>query len=86
LGSTIRKTDQVGEVVEDWGGDLQEVAVMETQLPASEGEGGGLLVPVWLQSKVTEIGTLELWCVARNDERRWKLEFNIREQPQAEAG
>jgi hypothetical protein len=82
LGSTTRKTDQVGEVVEDWSDELQEVATMETQLPATETEGGGTLLPVWLQSRVTEIGTLELWCVARADERKWKLEFNIREQPQ----
>jgi len=26
-----------------------------------------------------EIGTLELWCVARESDRRWKLEFNVRE-------
>jgi hypothetical protein len=81
FGSTVRKTDQVGEVVEDWSDDLQEVATMETQLPATETEGSGALLPVWLRSKVTEIGTLELWCVARNDDRQWKLEFNLREQP-----
>jgi molecular chaperone DnaK (HSP70) len=79
LGSTTRKTDRVGEVVEDWSDELQEVASMETQLLATETEGGSTLLPVWLQSKVTEIGTLELWCVARNNERRWKLEFNIRD-------
>ncbi|HMN27337.1 MAG TPA: hypothetical protein PKE45_04210, partial [Caldilineaceae bacterium] len=86
LGSTTRKNDQAGEMVEDWGDELQEVALMETQLPATDLEEGGSLLPVWLQSKVTEIGTLELWCVARdNDARRWKLEFNIREGAPAEA-
>jgi hypothetical protein len=30
---------------------------------------------------VTEIGTLELWCVSRQDDKRWKLEFNVREKP-----
>jgi hypothetical protein len=29
---------------------------------------------------MTEIGTLELWCVSRDDERRWKLEFNLRQR------
>ncbi len=48
-------------------------------LPATDEEGGGTLVPVWLESRVTEIGTLELWCVARDSDRRWKLEFNIRD-------
>jgi hypothetical protein len=32
---------------------------------------------VQLHSKVTEIGTLELWCV--QGDRRWKLEYNVRE-------
>ena len=40
----------------------------------------GATVPVHLQSKVTEIGTLELWCLSRDDKQRWKLEFNVREQ------
>lgn len=80
LASTTRKTDQAGEIVEDWGDELQQINQMETRLPASETEGGGTIIPVWLESRVTEIGTLELWCVARADDRRWKLEFNIREQ------
>lgn len=80
LASATRKTDQAGEIMEDWGDDLQEVSQMETRLPATESEGGGTIIPVWLHSKVTEIGTLELWCVARADDRKWKLEFNIREQ------
>jgi hypothetical protein len=78
FGSTTRKTDPVGEIMEDWGDDLQEVARMEAHLPATEAETGGTIIPVWLQSRVTEIGTLELWCVARLGERKWKLEFNIR--------
>jgi hypothetical protein len=91
LASNTRKTDEVGETVEDWNDELEEVTLMETQLsapPVREGEAtdeavGGALIPVWLQSKVTEIGTLELWCVARNSEQRWKLEFNLREQEPA---
>jgi len=37
-------------------------------------------VPVSLESRVTEVGTLELWCVARGGADRWKLELNIRER------
>jgi hypothetical protein len=29
---------------------------------------------------VTEVGTLELWCISRDGKQRWKLEFNVREQ------
>ena len=38
------------------------------------------IVPVRLESRVTELGTLELWLVARDDAHRWKLEWNIRER------
>jgi hypothetical protein len=42
------------------------------------------VVPVTLESNVTETGMLELWCVAA-DGRRWKLEFNVRERVGAAA-
>lgn len=80
LASTVRKKDQIGEIIDDWHGEIEQVTTMEAMLPASDDEQGGKLIPVWLQSKVTEIGTLELWCVARDEERRWKLEFNLRER------
>jgi len=80
LDSNVRKQDQVGEIVEDWQGDIEEVTTMETALPTTTEEEGGSIIPVWLQSKLTEVGTLELWCVARSEERRWKLEFNLRER------
>jgi hypothetical protein len=32
-----------------------------------------------LHSHVTEVGTLDLWCESTRDQRRWKLEFNVRE-------
>jgi molecular chaperone DnaK (HSP70) len=83
LDSNIRKEDQSGEMIEDWQGDIEEVTTMETILPATEEEEGGKIIPVWLQSKVTEVGTLELWCVARDEHRRWKLEFNLRERENA---
>jgi hypothetical protein len=37
-------------------------------------------VPVKLEAHVTEVGTLELWCVARDGNGRWKLEYSVRER------
>jgi hypothetical protein len=37
-------------------------------------------VRVTLEAVATETGTLELWCVAAEEGRRWKLEFNVRHQ------
>ncbi|MGH1364707.1 MAG: Hsp70 family protein [Calditrichia bacterium] len=80
LASTANADDKAGEIVEDWAGNIQNVSTMELNLPASADEAGGTIIPVWLQSKLTEVGTLELWCVSTKDDRRWKLEFSIRDE------
>jgi hypothetical protein len=78
LSSTVRKADPVGALIADWGDDLEELSPLEVTLPV-EGKAD-VAVPVTLESHVTEIGTLELWCVARDGSNRWKLELNIRER------
>jgi molecular chaperone DnaK (HSP70) len=42
---------------------------------------GAAEVPVRLEAALTEIGTLELWCVATDRDARWKLEFGLRGAP-----
>lgn len=78
LGSTVRRGDTVGTIIEDWEGEIDELSPMTTTLEAPGREGN--MVPVHLHSKVTEVGTLELWCLSRDSKQRWKLEFNVREQ------
>jgi hypothetical protein len=78
LSSTIRKNDRPGDLIEDWGDDLEELGPLEVTLTGNDGETADL-TPVALESRVTEIGTLELWCTERDGDRRWKLELNIRE-------
>ena len=51
---------------------------MTLEAPGNEGKA----VPVHLHSKVTEVGILELWCLSRDNQQRWKLEFNVRERGQ----
>ncbi len=80
FASTVRKEDRAGEVVEDWSEDIEPVTAMETLLPVTETEKEGKVVPVWLKSILTEVGTLELWCVYRDGTQQWKLEFNLRGQ------
>jgi molecular chaperone DnaK (HSP70) len=72
--SAVRKNDTPGQMIEDFGEDLEELAPMEVQLT-----GSGGIVPVSFETVVTETGVLQLWCVA-HDGRRWKLEFNVRER------
>jgi molecular chaperone DnaK (HSP70) len=79
LSSTVRKQDQIGTLVEDWGAEeIQELGPLEVTLKVDGQEN--TVLPVRLESRVTEIGTLELWCVARAGKQRWKLELNIRER------
>jgi molecular chaperone DnaK (HSP70) len=83
LGSTTRREDTAGTVLDRWPPDqLQELAPMETALAADEGAEGDV-VPVRLHSHVTEVGTLDLWCNSTRDDRRWKLEYNVRDSSDA---
>ena len=78
LSSSVRKTDPVGALIEDWGDELEELSPLEVTLQMDAKDDTA--VPVTLESHVTEVGTLELWCVGRNRQDRWKLELNIRER------
>ena len=77
LSSSVRKQDQVGSLLEDWGDDIEERSPLQVTLKL-DGQLGNI-VPVRLETRVTELGTLEVWCVSR-DGHRWKLELNIREK------
>ncbi len=76
LGALNRKEDAVGDLVEDWQGEIEEITTLETVLDGQKGD----VIGVTIEIHVTEVGTLELWCVSAEDGRRWKLEFNVREQ------
>jgi molecular chaperone DnaK (HSP70) len=75
FSSATRKTDEPGDVIEDLAGDLEEMPGMQVNFAD---EHGGV-VPVSFETVITELGQLQLWCAA-GDGRRWKLEFNVREQ------
>jgi hypothetical protein len=36
-------------------------------------------LPVHLEVRLTEVGTLELWCRSRTTDHRWRLEFRLRD-------
>jgi molecular chaperone DnaK (HSP70) len=84
LSSTLRKRDQIGSLLEDWGDEIEELSPLEVTLKL-EGQEGAVL-PVRLETRVTEVGTLEVWCVSRDGGQRWKLELNIRERSEKGSG
>lgn len=77
FSSSTRRDDKVGELLEDaeHSKELEELPPIETSLSGT----GGALVPVNLQAAVTELGALELRCLQRDGEGRWKLELNVRQ-------
>jgi len=79
FASSVRRDDRVGTMLDEVMGndELEEVAPIETTLPAHNGNVGKL-VPVNLQAVVTEIGTLELRCIEKGGSAHWKLELNVR--------
>jgi hypothetical protein len=52
--------------------------LLEIELPALADAPAGAVVPVQIESVVTELGTLELWMKHTNSDRRWKVEFQVR--------
>jgi len=82
FGSTVRRQDRIGDVLEFWGPDeLQELNEIQATLPA-DGRVAGEVVQVKLHALATDAGTLELAAVAR-DGQRWKVEFDVRTAPEA---
>ncbi|CDZ80290.1 Heat shock protein 70 [Candidatus Rubidus massiliensis] len=65
----------VGTVVKNWAKELTEHHPLEVAL--NRGENDGKTVRVKIKSKVSELGFIEIYCIS-NDEREWKLEFDIR--------
>jgi molecular chaperone DnaK (HSP70) len=70
--SADRPQDRPGDLLE--AADLDEVAQVQTVVRA--GQGGE--VPVHLGARVSEVGTLELWCASRDRSRRWTLQIPLR--------
>ena len=77
LASVRPRLEQPGEVVQV-DDQLTPLPPLEAVLQDPGAGRGAAEVPVRLEAVLTEIGTLELWCVATDREARWKLEFGLR--------
>ncbi len=80
FASSARKDDAVGALVEPGAAALAELDPVEHEVEAGGGRKAGDVVPVALTAHVTEVGTLELWCQAKDGAGRWKLEYSVRER------
>ncbi len=78
FSSTVRSGDMPGQILPDAERELDETSLLEVELPALPDVSAGQVVPVQIESVVTELGTLELWMKHTNSDRRWKIEFEVR--------
>lgn len=78
FSSAVRKQDKPGDLIGSWTDEeLSETDSLEATLPPAE-DLEESYVPVRFQSRITELGVFELWCVSTNSGHRWKLEFSVR--------
>lgn len=77
--SNCRRDDNFGEIFEDMDESFEDTSSLKLELEAYEGMKPGDIIDVKLQVAITEIGTLEVYCIELNGDHRWKLEFNVRE-------
>jgi molecular chaperone DnaK (HSP70) len=78
FSSAVRSGDTPGQIVPDAERQLKETSLLEVELPPLPDMPAGQVVPVRIESVVTELGTLELWMKHVNSDRRWKIEFQVR--------
>jgi hypothetical protein len=83
FGSSVRREDQVGTVLEQWlPEELEELEEITATLPADE-RNPGEVVPVRLRAAVTEVGTLRLEAVPGEGDQSWNVEFDVRGSEEA---
>lgn len=81
FSAAARKQDKPGDLIDRWAeGELEETDSLEANLPKPENVEEDY-VPVKFQSRITELGVFELWCVGVGGagDQRWKLEFSVRD-------
>jgi hypothetical protein len=78
FSSATRHQDKPGDLIEQWREDeIAESDSLEANLPTAQNAEEGY-VPVRFQSRITELGVFELWCISQTADQRWKLEFGVR--------
>ncbi|MCL2347297.1 MAG: hsp70 family protein [Planctomycetaceae bacterium] len=74
--SSVRLTDRTGDLIPFDPEQMTMLPPIQTVIkPRSKSEHS---VVVQLEGKLTEIGTLELWCVETGGRGRWRLDFDVR--------
>jgi len=83
--STVRGDDKPGDLLQLSNEQLLQLPPLRTILRGGK-RAGVKTTPVTLAARSTEIGTLEIFCVAVDGGNRWRLEFNVRDLVKADVG
>jgi molecular chaperone DnaK (HSP70) len=75
--SSVRPQDQPGDLVAPHPDSILVMPPLQTVMRAGR-KAKAERVPVRLQARVTEVGTVELWCQSVADPRRWRLQIQLR--------
>ncbi|QJD89011.1 hsp70 family protein [Duganella dendranthematis] len=78
LASSTADAPQAGDVVTLQPDDYVQLPPIATVLRDSSSADARKEIPVQLATSLSEVGTLEVHCVARDDAQRWLLEFQLR--------
>lgn len=81
--SSTRLTDKPGQVVAIDPEQMLPLPPIRTVLRAARRKQKGT-VPVKLHTRLTEIGTIDLWCGEVGSDRTWRLQFDIRSATQTD--
>jgi hypothetical protein len=81
--SSVRLTDRPGELIPVDREQMTSLPPIRTVLRTSK-KGESAHVSVNLHARLTEIGTLELWCSEAEGRRSWRLQFDVRSATQTD--
>ena len=83
--SSKRTTDRPGELIAVDPTQLRALPPIRTVLRSGKKTAGAARVEVEIHARLTEIGTLEVWCREVRGERTWRLQFDVRAAVQSDA-
>ena len=75
--SSVRADDRPGDLVAADPDSVRELPPLQSVMKVGR-KAKAERVPVRLAARVTEVGTVELWCQSRTDDRRWRLQIQLR--------
>lgn len=84
FSSSTRLGDQLGEVVRVQEEEITPLPAIRTVLRYGKRSTAQTL-PVKLAVRLTEIGTLELWCRSQQTPHQWQLQFDVRQEVEPQA-